>query len=254
MPLPDRRPWIIAHRGVPEQAPENTLKSFALAISQGADLLEIDIHLSADKQLVVIHDVTVDRSTNGHGRVDQLTLKELRTLDAGAWMGPAHRGEKIPRLKEVFDMTADRAGLVIELKHGSDRYAGIERLLVQAIETERRLNDVIVISSDSRAIKAINALNPDIMTLDFGNRPLASPYWLTRKPLQYRGKRFLFTNAAEVEAEIIGRLHDLGFQVLTSVVKEQLSCEALERLRAACIDGIFTERVLKLKRALAGPR
>lgn len=254
MPLPDGGPWIIAHRGVPEEAPENTLKSFALAISQGADLLEIDLQLSADKQLVVIHDVTVDRSTDGRGRVDRLTLKELRALDAGSWMGEAHRGEKIPRLKEVFELSASRAGVVIDLKHSSDRYTGMERLLVRAIETERRLGDVIVISSDSRAIKAINTLNPDIMTLNFGNLPLASPYWLTRRQCPNPGKQFVFAKAAEIDPEISRRLHDLGFRVLTSVVKEQLSREAIDKLRASSVDGIFTDHVLKLKRALAGPR
>ena len=80
MPLSNSRPWIIGHRGVPGEAPENTLGSFELAISQGADLIETDLHLSADGQLVVIHDDTVDRTSDGTGRVGDLSIDELRAV------------------------------------------------------------------------------------------------------------------------------------------------------------------------------
>ena len=131
MPLNQNHPWIIGHRGVPLEAPENTLSGFELAIRQGADLIEVDLHLSADKQLVIIHDDTVDRTTDGTGPVGGLSLNQLRALDAGSWLSSSFRRERIPTLSEALDLSAGRAGLVVELKHGSDRYPGIERLLAR---------------------------------------------------------------------------------------------------------------------------
>ncbi len=250
MPLNKPRPWVIAHRGAPKEAPENTLKGFALAIHQGANLLEIDVHLSADRQLVVIHDDRVDRTTNSTGRVNQLSLKELSALDAGCWMGPAHCGEKIPTLNQVLDLSAARVGVVIELKQGSNQYAGIERLLVQTIETSQRLDDVIVISGNSAAIQAINKLNPAIMTLDFGHPPIASSTWRNAKPLPMHGKRYLFAKPNAVDPQHIQRLHELGFCVLSSLVKEKTSQSVVEKLLTARVDGIFTDCVLKLKHML----
>ncbi len=250
MPLNCTRPWIIGHRGVPDEAPENTLKSFALAISQGTDLLEMDLHLSADKQLVVIHDDSVDRTTNGTGRVDQLSLKELLALDAGCWMGPMHCGERLPTLSNVLDLSANIVGLVVELKHGSGRYPNIEHLLVHALETSKRLDDVIVISRNRAAIKTINTINPDVMTLDFGHLPIASSKWVNCKPLSRNGKHFLFAKATEIDVERIKHLHDLGFRVLSSLIKEEISHQVLRKFLAASIDGIFIDQVLKLKQAL----
>jgi glycerophosphoryl diester phosphodiesterase len=97
------------HRGAAKLAPENTLKSIQLAMDLGVDQVEIDVHLSRDNQLVVIHDDTVDRTTNGTGFVRQLLCTELRTLDAGD-------GEKIPTLQEVIDLISGRVRLQIELK------------------------------------------------------------------------------------------------------------------------------------------
>ncbi|MGA7607078.1 MAG: glycerophosphodiester phosphodiesterase family protein, partial [Anaerolineales bacterium] len=92
-------PIIFAHRGASAHAPENTLASFELALSQGADAIELDVNLSADGEVVIIHDSTVDRTTNGHGRVAQLSLTELRSLDAGSFFSEKYHGEKIPLLK-----------------------------------------------------------------------------------------------------------------------------------------------------------
>lgn len=250
MPLSPNRPWIIGHRGVPGEAPENTLCGIELAICQGADLIELDLHLTADKQLVVIHDDRVDRTTNGTGRVGELSLGELRGLDAGSRMDPKFAGERIPTLSEALELSADRAGIVVDLKQGSERYEGIEQLLARAIEMAQRLEDVIVISRDSGAINDINRINPDIMTLDFGHRPIASPEWVERKPLQRRGKRFVFARAAVMDTAPIARIRDLGYGVLYSLINEDLSQQALDEILASSVDGIFTDHVRELTRAL----
>ena len=102
--------YIIGHRGAAGLAPENTLKAFRIGCENGADLVECDIHLNKDKELVVIHDNTLERTTNGKGWVRDFTLKELQSFDAG-------QGEKISTLTEVFDLVSSyKKKLVIEIK------------------------------------------------------------------------------------------------------------------------------------------
>ena len=250
MPLSPERPWIIGHRGVPSEAPENTLRGFELAIGQGADLIEIDLHLSADGRLVVIHDDTVDRTTDGTDRVGDLSFCELRALDAGSWMGTQFRGERIPTLSEALEITADKVGVVVDLKHGSERYEGIEHLLVRAIESGDRVDDVIVISRNSAAIGRIHAINPDVMTLDFGHLSIASPKWLSSNPLLRPGKRFVFAEASDVLVGHCSYVRDLGYQILSSVTKEELDQNVIATLLGSPIDGVFTDQVMELKRAL----
>jgi glycerophosphoryl diester phosphodiesterase len=97
------RPTIFAHRGASAYAPENTLAAFELAIHQKADAIELDVKLSSDDQVVVIHDQTVDRTTNGTGRVNDLPLAALLELDAGSHFDIAYKGESIPTLSQVFE-------------------------------------------------------------------------------------------------------------------------------------------------------
>jgi glycerophosphoryl diester phosphodiesterase len=109
------QPIIFAHRGASAHAPENTLAAFELALTQGADAIELDVKLSADKQAVVIHDATVDRTTGARGRVKDLSLVELRSLDAGRFFSEKYISEKIPTLEEVFERVGRRTFINVEL-------------------------------------------------------------------------------------------------------------------------------------------
>jgi glycerophosphoryl diester phosphodiesterase len=106
----------IAHRGNPTQAPENTLASIKEGFALGAGMVEIDIHLSRDGVPVVIHDDTVDRTTNGKGLVSGLTVAQLKRLDAGSWKNPKYAGERIPTLAEVLDAANGKGLLLLDLK------------------------------------------------------------------------------------------------------------------------------------------
>lgn len=132
-------PKIIAHRGASAHAPENTIAAFQLALEQGADGIELDVMLSKDDQLVVIHDATVDRTTNGTGKVRDLTLDELKKLDAG-------NGEKIPTLTEVFDHFGGKFLINIELKNYASPF---DRLPIEVARAVARydLVDSVLISS-----------------------------------------------------------------------------------------------------------
>lgn len=109
-------PAIIAHRGASAQAPENTLAAFRIALTLGADGIELDVHLSLDGEVVVIHDADLGRTTNGAGYVYEKTLKELKQLDAGGWFGAEFVGEHLPTLGEVFELVGDQLFVNVELK------------------------------------------------------------------------------------------------------------------------------------------
>lgn len=143
---------IIAHRGASAYEPENTLRAVKRALELNAKMIEVDVRLSKDEQIVVIHDESVDRTTNGKGLVKNLTLKELRKLDAG-------KGEKIPTLQEVINAVRKKAILIIEIK-----VLNIEDSIVRTIEKEGIENEVIVTSFNHHILKRIKNLNPTIKT------------------------------------------------------------------------------------------
>ena len=110
---------VCAHRGASGTHPENTLVAFRQAIEIGCDMIEFDLRLSADGQVVVIHDANIDRTTDGTGHTSDLTLKQLRSLDAGNWHDPVFAGERIPTLVEVLDCIPSSVELNIHVKEGS---------------------------------------------------------------------------------------------------------------------------------------
>jgi glycerophosphoryl diester phosphodiesterase len=108
----------VAHRGASAYAPENTMEAFTLAVEQGVDVIELDVHLTRDGEMVVMHDHRVDRTTSGTGEISALDLREIQELDAGGWFGAPWRGVRVPMLEEVFDRFAERVWIDIEIKAG----------------------------------------------------------------------------------------------------------------------------------------
>jgi glycerophosphoryl diester phosphodiesterase len=158
------RPHIIGHRGALDCAPENTMASFREALAQGADLIELDVQMSADGQLVVIHDQTLERTTNGRGLVADTTLAEIQALDAGSWFSPEFAGERVPELSEVLAWIKGKAGLAIEIKNGPIFYEGIEQKIVGALKRYDMIEHTIVISFDHPCLYRIKKLCPELNT------------------------------------------------------------------------------------------
>ena len=136
----------IAHRGASAVAPPNTLAAFSKAAELGADGIEFDVHLSADGVPVVIHDFTVDATTDGHGRVAGLTVAQLKQLDAGSAFDPAFAGERIPTLEEVLRSVGDTLLLNVELKSMDLRDTGLEQAVIAQVE-QHGLSDRVLLSS-----------------------------------------------------------------------------------------------------------
>jgi glycerophosphoryl diester phosphodiesterase len=159
---PKSRPVVIAHRGASAEAPENTIAAFERAIEHRADAIQLDIHMSRDEQPVVIHDFTLERTTDGRGRVQDRTVRELKRLDSGGWYDPRFRGQRIQTLQEVFERFRERTRFWIELKGGSGFYPGLEEKVVSMIEIYDVLQATLLQSSDSKALEQVEHLNSDV--------------------------------------------------------------------------------------------
>jgi glycerophosphoryl diester phosphodiesterase len=154
---------VIAHRGASGHAPENTLAAFRKAVAQGATFIETDLQLSRDARFVAIHDATVDRTTGGRGAVHDLTLAELRRLDAGSWFGSEFAGERIPTLEEIFDFSK-KHDVVFYLELKPSGSWGGEHALIGSLRESGEIPRTVVISFDADILDALRKIEPTLMT------------------------------------------------------------------------------------------
>lgn len=186
-PLPDRpatiddflrlgeRPRVIAHRGFSGVAPENTLVAVRRAIEVGADMVEIDVSLTRDGYVVLLHDETLDRTTNGAGLLSAVTLTEVRELDGGSWFAPEFAGEPVPTLAEVLDLVRGRILLNVEIKGEAvtgEAAGGIVDKVLALVRERDMLDQVIVSSFEPRALKHARQLDLEVKTASLYNRDL----------------------------------------------------------------------------------
>ncbi|KZE70455.1 glycerophosphodiester phosphodiesterase [Paenibacillus elgii] len=155
-----QQPIVIGHRGAAGEAPENTLASFELALRQGADAIELDVHLSADGEVIVCHDHTVGRTTDGTGAIAELTVAELMRLDAGRWFDERFTGERLPLLEEVFQLVPSEIMINVEVKCSyTPRLA--ERL-AELLAQYNRLDSVVVSSFNHKVLKQLQEAIPNL--------------------------------------------------------------------------------------------
>ncbi|MEE3335499.1 MAG: glycerophosphodiester phosphodiesterase family protein [Candidatus Latescibacterota bacterium] len=152
-------PLRIAHRGASAQAPENTLAALEMAIQEGVDLLEIDVRASADGEVVVIHDPTLDRTTDRTGLVAELTYDEILKADAGSWFSRKFAKEAIPNLAEVLELARHRAVVLIEIK--ADHMA--EKVL-QQIQSVDAQDGVVIQSFEAETVRRVKLIDPTTPT------------------------------------------------------------------------------------------
>lgn len=159
----DGPPRVIAHRGHSGAAPENTMAAFALAIEAGADMMEFDVTLSADGRAVVLHDDTLDRTTNGTGPAMALPFAELRRLDAGSWFSRRFSAERIPELGEVLRLAKGRILVNVEIKsEAAGAPGGLEERVVEAIRAEGMEKLAILSSFNPLALFRCREAGPEI--------------------------------------------------------------------------------------------
>ena len=233
---------IIAHRGASSYAPENTLAAFDLALQMGACHLELDVHLTQDDFLVVIHDEVVDRTTNGTGAVTSYTLAALQALDAGTWFGEAFVGARVPTLADVLARYQGRAHLHIELKGHT---AHLPQRTVDLVRTHRMVQHVIFTSFQPAHLQTMQTYAPELPT-----------GWLVGEisdaviaQAQALGCLQLCPRASLVTPELVQRLHSEGFIVRAwGVANEALMHQVVE----AGADGMTVNFPDKLLAYIAG--
>jgi len=254
-----RPPLIIGHRGAAGEAPENTLAAFELALRQGADGIELDVHLSADGVPVVIHDPRLDRTTSGAGRVRDHTLAALRRLDAGSWFNqrypakarPRYAGLKIPTLAEALAWAHDQNCMVyVEIKrpHAFQGkivpYPEIEGKVLEEVDRAGVRRMVTVISFDLPTLRRLRHLDSEIaLGIDF-TRPL-----LAIRRAESLGATTLAPHWAFASKGFIGRAHRAGLRVLVWDLDQALW---MRRKISDGVDGIITRYPAKLVEIAGG--
>ena len=222
--------------------PENTFASFERGLELGADWIELDVHLSRDGAVIVIHDETLDRTTNGHGSIKDHTLAELRALDAGG-------GEQIPALDEVLSWAnANGVTLDIEIKNAPIYYAGIEDKVVQLLEAHQMLDQVVVISFDHHAVARVKALAPEVMT---GVLYAARPIDCVALARQASADAVL-PHHAYVVAEDVAQAHAAGLYVAPWTADDTTTATELIAKGVDAIATNYPDRVARLVKAAAG--
>lgn len=231
------QPAIFAHRGASAHAPENTLASFELAVRQEADAIELDAKLTADGQVVVIHDQTVDRTTDGSGRVNQMTLAQLRQLDAGSHFAPAFHGEHIPTLEEVFDAIGKKIFINIELTNYASLTDSLPEKVADLVHQHNLDGRVMFSSFNPLALLRVHrrVLGPPIGLLAQQGRPGAwARSWLGR----IIGYNSLNPELSDVNLNLVENSHRRGKRVLVYTVNQ---AEDMLRMYKLKVDGIFTD-------------
>ncbi|MEK4228162.1 glycerophosphodiester phosphodiesterase [Solibacillus sp. FSL H8-0538] len=154
---------IYAHRGYSGRYPENTLAAFKAAARLPIHGVELDVHVTADQELVVIHDEAINRTSSGRGLVKDMTLQQLRAFDYGAWFHEDFAGEVIPTLAQVLDVFSGTPHQVnIELKSDVFVYAGLEQLVLREVEAHKMTERVVISSFDHEAVQRVGMLAPHV--------------------------------------------------------------------------------------------
>jgi glycerophosphoryl diester phosphodiesterase len=226
---------VLAHRGASAYAPENTLASFRLAIEQQADWLELDVQQTKDGRLVVFHDLRMERTTNGRGALRDLTLEQVRQLDAGAWFAPGFAGERVPTFEEVVELASEHNVRIFPEVKDPRFYPGIEERVAAVISAHGYEDRTIVQSFDMASLDRIHQVNPRLK--------LAALYTATA-PLRGEPPRGVTVVGPPWElvgsdATLVRDAHANGRQVVVWSVDGPSPVRSLVEAR---VDGIITNR------------
>lgn len=245
---------IIAHRGLSGLAPENTLPAFARALELGVDMVELDVLLSADGEVVVLHDAELDRTTDGHGLVSASTLAELETLDAGSWFSPTFAGTPIPTLSAVFELLGGRLPLNVEIKTeavGRDAEGGVVERVLQLVREHGLTEQVLLSSFDERALSQALTLDPRVrraVLLDATTAPGEEPRRDPTGLLLSTEAAALHLAADALTPALLRQAHDLGIIVGVYTVNEP---DRMLELVGLGVEAVFTDRADLMLDALA---
>lgn len=236
-------PWIrIAHRGASGTAPENTLSAFKKALEIGVDAVELDLHGTADDEVVVIHDSTLDRTTNFRGGVNQATLETIKRADAGGWFAAEFASEPVPTLEEALECIARESIAVLEVKDPM-----IAEAVVAKIHETDTLDLTVVISFHTTVLQTIRALEPRIPTgwLIGNHNKHLSPIHLCQQ-LGQLGSSLLNVNHQLITAEFAYEVQRRGVALWSWTVDDIARMREMKTLGVQGITSNYPERFAKI--------
>lgn len=225
---------FIAHRGASAHAPENTLASFKKALDLAVAAIELDIALSRDEKLVVIHDPDLERVAGKRGRVEDFTARELKETDVGSWFDKKYSGEGVPSLEDVFQLVGKKATLHIEMKGGCGFYPGIEKKLAQWLKRRDPPRENLISSFDHEALYHLRRLDKKARIGYLLGRTSLSRAFQEMAELKAES---LNLSLNQVNAKIVSECRSRGLKVLVYTVNSRRDVVSLKRLG---VDGIFT--------------
>lgn len=244
-----RFPLVVAHRGSSALAPENTLAAFRRAIEDGADAIELDVRLTRDEEVIVFHDSTLRRTTDGRGRVEEQTLSKLRELTAGRWYGRQFAVEQIPTLAEVFQLVRESVGINIELK--SDVRSRRRSLLVErccdVIRTHRGESVTLLTSFHHQSVLEAREHLPHL-TCGFLFHPLQHLTATRLKNVRNAGIEYIVLGGPSMRKNAVERAHGLGLHVGEFTINTPGRLRRAVRYRA---DAIFTDSPARMLQLLS---
>lgn len=238
------RPMIFAHRGASNYAPENTLAAFILAVKLGADAIELDAKLSRDGQVVVIHDQTVDRTTPASGRVAEMTLEELRKLDAGSHFDLAFKDEPVPSLEQVFEAVGRKIFINIELTNYASKTDDLPLKVAQLVKRHNLSQWVMFSSFNPLALRRAHKVLPEVpiaLLCLRGQKGAWARSWLGALV----GYQALHPHYSDVDESMVSKLHRRGCRIHPYTVNE---LNEMERLVQLDVDGLITDDPIRALR------
>lgn len=243
---------VIGHRGALGYAPENTMASFQKGLETGVDLIELDIHMTRDGELVVMHDANVERTTDGHGRIKDKTLAEVKKLDAGVHFDARFRGERVPTLEEVLAWAKGRIPLAIEIKGDPLPAPGIEAKMIDLVRAYGMLGDVMAISFHHPVVRRVKELEPAMATGVLYSACLADPVGAARAALADSLRPYwMYWTADQVRA-----VHEAGLTASTWNADDEDLMEYLVGLGVDSIGSNYPDRLRAFldRKGLSWPR
>ena len=233
---------VIAHRGASGHEPENTIRAFELAIQQGCQMIELDLHLSKDDHVVVIHDDDLSRTTDRPGKIAKKTLAEIRLADAG-------KGERVPTLEETIETARGRVELYLEIKEAR---AGAET--VRVVRKMGFAQDALIASFDLRLMRQLREQVTDIQLGLIVGVPTLNPFSLSRETIPWGLSRRLNFDVLSIETVLcqtrfVDRVRREGRKLFVWTANDE---KAYQRIVAKDVDGIVTNYPDRLVKYLAG--
>jgi len=232
---------ICAHRGAMDTHPENTISAFKEAVRLGVQMIELDVQLTSDNHLVVLHDNTVDRTTNGQGEISDFNLEQARLLDAGSWKSPEFKGERIPSLREALSAIPGNIWINVHLKGGAEMGEKVARVLVDEKKTHQAF-----LACEIKASAAAKNVDPDILICNMDRQDSMDEYVKLTLDLK---SDFIQLYKVEVDGKIKGFTSKLKAEEIGVNYCCTDSPEELKKLFDYGVDFVLVNQVARMMNA-----